>query len=229
MIRENLDPGSRFAMAYMTGGTGFRFATRPATSDVASHDGSVAPPEQGALRAPLWMKLERIGDEFNAYYSHDPATEGWTASAWNPQTVVLSSSIHVGLALTSHSAGNPTTAEFSGIELTGASGPWQFAEVGVDQFLNDLDDLYVALEDSLGRVATVSHPEPNAVATTNWTAWPIPLDAFTDINPAAVKKMYIGVGDRNQPRADGTGRVFIDDIRVTQGVPVEPNQVDVTE
>jgi hypothetical protein len=38
------------------------------------------------------------------------------------------------------------------------------------------------------------------------------------VNLAKVKKLYIGVGDRNAPVADGSGRLYIDDIRVT-GTP----------
>jgi len=34
------------------------------------------------------------------------------------------------------------------------------------------------------------------------------------VNPAKVKKMYIGVGDRKAPAANGSGRIYIDDIRV---------------
>jgi len=33
---------------------------------------------------------------------------------------------------------------------------------------------------------------------------------------AAVQKMAIGVGDRNNPRPGGTGRIYIDDIRLTK-------------
>jgi hypothetical protein len=36
------------------------------------------------------------------------------------------------------------------------------------------------------------------------------------INLAKVEKLYIGVGDRDNPVADGSGRVYVDDICVTK-------------
>ena len=42
----------------------------------------------------------------------------------------------------------------------------------------------------------------------------IPLSDFTGVNPAKVKKLYIGVGDRENPTADDTGSIYIDDIWV---------------
>jgi hypothetical protein len=79
---------------------------------------------------------------------------------------------------------------------------------------NDAGPLYVAIEDSTGKLAVVMNPDPAAVATTTWTEWKIPLTSFTGVNPAQVKKIYVGVGDRNKPVQDGTGRIYIDDIRV---------------
>ena len=39
------------------------------------------------------------------------------------------------------------------------------------------------------------------------------------VNVAGVTTMYIGVGDRNAPKAGGTGSLFIDDIRVIRSTP----------
>ena len=44
----------------------------------------------------------------------------------------------------------------------------------------------------------------------------MPLSSFTGVNLAKVKKLYLGVGDRKNPSADGTGRLYIDDIRVAK-------------
>jgi hypothetical protein len=67
----------------------------------------------------------------------------------------------------------------------------------------------------------VTHPEPNAVLATEWQKWHIPL---ADLRPAgmdvaAVKTMVIGVGDRNNPKPGGTGKIYIDDIRLTKRMP----------
>jgi len=40
------------------------------------------------------------------------------------------------------------------------------------------------------------------------------------VNPARIKKIYIGVGDRDNPQPDGAGRIYVDDIIVTKPAPV---------
>jgi len=228
MIRESLEAGSRFAMSHMTGSNGFRFTTRPATSSAAANDGGQATAEQDAAREPLWLKLERTGNEFNAYYSNDPAAEGWTPSPANPQAVVMGGTIYVGLAVTSHNSGTATTAEFSGIEITGASGSWTFSEIGVDHLLNSPASLYVTVEDTAGRSGSVIHPDGTAaVLNSAWQPWAVDLSEFLSagVNLQAVKTMAIGVGDPTNPQPDGAGMVLVDDIRIMQGAPVEPNEV----
>lgn len=76
--------------------------------------------------------------------------------------------------------------------------------------------LYVALEDSAGNVAAVSNPDADAALASEWQPWPIPLSAFSSagVNLARIETMYIGVGDRNNPSAGGTGMFYIDDILI---------------
>jgi hypothetical protein len=74
--------------------------------------------------------------------------------------------------------------------------------------------LTVAIKDSTGKLAVVTNLDSAAVTMTTWTEWKIPLSSFTGVNPAKVKKMYIGVGDRKNPVADGAGRLYIDNIRI---------------
>jgi len=81
---------------------------------------------------------------------------------------------------------------------------------------NAAQNLYVVLEDSAGKTAVVVNADPGAVNVTSWTEWKIPLSQFTGVNPAKVKKLYIGVGDRKNPVPDGAGRIYLDDIRVTK-------------
>jgi hypothetical protein len=81
---------------------------------------------------------------------------------------------------------------------------------------NGAGALYVAVEDSAGKVAVVTNSDPAAVKAMAWTEWKIPLSSLTGVNPAKVKRLYIGVGDRNSPAQGGAGRIYIDDIRVTR-------------
>jgi len=81
---------------------------------------------------------------------------------------------------------------------------------------NGVGTLYVAVEDSAGKVAVVTHSDPAAAKLTAWTEWKIPLSSFTGVNLAKVKRLYIGVGDRVAPAKAGAGRIYIDDIRLTK-------------
>jgi hypothetical protein len=212
MIRESLNPDSRFAGVYATPGNGVRYQARLLNAGSATSDTSVATPEQIALKTPVWIKLERSGTTFNGFYSTDGAK--WTAMSWNPQTINIMGNAYVGLAVTSHAVGVGCTAEFSNVTVAGASGAWQFSEIGVDHLLNDRAGLYVALQDSAGHTGVVAHPNPDAALLDTWQAWDIPLADFRSagVNVTAVRKMSIGVGDRKKPAAGGTGTLFIDDI-----------------
>jgi hypothetical protein len=81
---------------------------------------------------------------------------------------------------------------------------------------NGLGTLYVAVEDSSGKVAVAAHANPDIVRAGVWTQWKIPLSSLAGVNLAKVKKLYIGVGDRKTPVAGGSGRIYVDDIRVTK-------------
>ena len=74
----------------------------------------------------------------------------------------------------------------------------------------------MALEDSAGTVGVAVHSDPNAVLATQWTEWNIPLGDFAGVNPAGVKTMYVGLGDRNAPTPGGAGVITVDDIRITK-------------
>jgi hypothetical protein len=81
---------------------------------------------------------------------------------------------------------------------------------------NGAGTLYVAVGDSGNKVAVVTNPDPAAVKATAWTEWKIPLSSFAGVNLTRVKTLYLGVGNRNSPAAGGTGKVYLDDIRVTK-------------
>ncbi len=217
MIRETLDPGSRQAMVVVTPGSGVAFQRRLTNNDV-----SVGTTQAG-ITAPRWLKLTRTGNLLTAQHSADGVT--WAdvvgaAGTTTSDTVVMGGTIYIGLALTSHAANVACTAVFSEVKTTGnVTGAWEQAEIGVDHPGNSQQSLYVAIEDSAGKVAVATNPDPLAVLTTTWTEWSIPLQSLTGVNVAKVKKVYIGVGDRKNPVPDGTGRVYLDDIRVTKGMP----------
>ncbi len=213
MIRETLDPGARHAAVVVTPSNGVSFPYRALTNDVSNQV------NQTGVQAPYWVRLTRTGNTFRAEHSADG--KAWTALGAE-QSITMLNTVYIGLALTSHDAGATTVAEFSAILTTGgATGSWQVAEIGVDHPDNSQDDLYIAAEDSSGRTAVVVNPDPAALLTTQWTPWSIPLSSLSSagVNLKSVKRMYLGVGDRNNPQRDGAGIVYFDDIRLTGPAP----------
>ncbi|UCD49111.1 MAG: discoidin domain-containing protein, partial [Phycisphaerales bacterium] len=77
---------------------------------------------------------------------------------------------------------------------------------------NDPGSLYIAIEDRLGRLAVATHPNPAALTSAVWQEWTIPYSAFGDVRLSAVQKIYLGVGDRDNPVPGGSGLIFIDDL-----------------
>ncbi len=223
MIRESLDAGSKFAAVYITPGNGCRFHARLAASVDAVSDTSVATPEQMAITAPYWVKLERSGNDFNAYYSADGTN--WTTMVWDPQTIAMSNTVYIGLAVTSHNSEEFTRAEFSNTASTGnVTGSWQVATIGVEQPSNDPEPLYVAVTDGAGHTAVVTNPDPEATTLVQWQSWPVSLENISSagVNLANVRSLAIGVGDPDSPQAGGTGLLFIDEIQV--GHPADAGQ-----
>jgi hypothetical protein len=86
---------------------------------------------------------------------------------------------------------------------------------------NDPGTLYVALEDAGGAVAVVSHPDPAVLTTDAWQEWAIPFDDLVGVNLAAVRTIYVGVGDRDNPTAGGAGLIYIDDVGFGRPAGVE--------
>jgi hypothetical protein len=83
---------------------------------------------------------------------------------------------------------------------------------------NAAETLYVALNGS----AVVNHDNPNASQIEAWTEWTIDLQAFADqgVNLANVNTIAIGLGNKKNPVAGGSGTMYFDDIRLYP--PPEP-------
>jgi hypothetical protein len=60
----------------------------------------------------------------------------------------------------------------------------------------------------------VTHPDAQATLAASWQAWRIPLSDFGGVNLAGVKRLFIGVDNRQQPAQGGAGLLYIDDIGV---------------
>jgi hypothetical protein len=214
MIRESLEPGARFAAVYATPGNGVRFQARLVNTGEATSDTTVATAEQMALQAPVWIKLERTGNSLSGFYSTNGTN--WTSMSWNPQTMTVGGTIYIGLVVTSHVAGVTATGVFSNVTVTGGTGAWEQAAIGVAQPANGPGQLYLAVRDSAGHRAVVKHSDPQAVLLDTWQPWSIPLADLQSagVNVTAVKTLYLGVDGRDNPAQAGAGTLYIDDIGV---------------
>jgi hypothetical protein len=220
MIRDSLDPDAMYGFMFPTPDGRRAFQNRP----VAGANAVSAHSATGQATLPFWVKVERKGNLVTAYYSTDgttwtrqPDTENTgTDRSLNPQMINMGNSILIGLAVTSNNvAGTKSSyAEFADVVTTGSvSADWKFVRVGTS-YSNDPDKLYVVVEDSTGKNAVATYSDPAATTLAAWTEWKIPLSSLTGVNLAKVKNLYLGVGDRKATAPAGTGRMYIDDIRV---------------
>jgi hypothetical protein len=217
MIRNTLGENSMYAFMFPTPDGRRAFQNRPTTggSAVSAHSNT------GAITFPLWVKVERKGNQFTASYSTDgktwtvqPATENTGADrSPNPQGIAMASTVYVGLAVASNNAAaGACIGQFSDVVTTGTvTGQWIAANVGPNP-ANDPAGLYVVVEDKAGKTKTVTHPDLAATTASTWTQWRITLSDLAGINLAAVKKLTVGVGDRANPKAGAAGMLYIDDI-----------------
>ena len=65
---------------------------------------------------PVWLMLQRFGDEFNSYWSVDG--ESWTHLG--QVTIPMNQELFVGLPVTSHAAGTLATAVFDDLAIRGS-------------------------------------------------------------------------------------------------------------
>jgi hypothetical protein len=77
---------------------------------------------------------------------------------------------------------------------------------------NAAETLYVALNGN----AIVTNDNSGAAQITAWTEWTIDLQAFADqgVNLTNVNTIALGLGNRNNPVAGGSGTMYFDDIRL---------------
>jgi hypothetical protein len=207
MIRQSLDAGSIHGLMAITGGNGGggAFQWRPA----ADGDSSSAHDDGAGMAPDYWVKLERVGNAFSGSYSADGET--WIQQG-DAQTIEMADPVLIGLFVTSHAAGEKRTYTFDNVDIVGdVSADDASTDIGIAN--NAPAPIYVALEDSTGAVATITHGNPAATSIESWRQWTIPLDKFEGVDASSAAKLYIGVGD-GEP--GGTGSILIQGINVVK-------------
>jgi len=224
MIRESLGAGSQHAFVAITPSNGVAFQNRVETDQI-SYNSNV-----GGIAAPHWVRLVREGNLFSGYHSADGAT--WellpaSGETPNPREIPMETAVLIGLAVTSHVDAQTTAAAvFNDVNTTGDVMPALPLQFGHDIPTNDPQPVYVRIEDASGATASVTFPDPAATQITDWWTWRIPLGEFTDVNVASVAKLYLGVGDPDNPQPDGSGVVLFNNLRVVRPTVIaEPNDV----
>jgi hypothetical protein len=85
--------------------------------------------------------------------------------------------------------------------------------------------LCLSVWDNEGKVAEVLYLDAHVTCATQWVEWRIPFSTLNtprDVNLAKVRKMRIGLGDPQNATPGGTGRLYIDDIRVIKSPTAAP-------
>jgi hypothetical protein len=224
-IRETPAPDATHAIMFMTPVGRPAFENRRTTGGISySAYGNL-----DEVTLPQWVKLERKGSQFTGYRSDDGVN--WTlqtnnggGDSPNPQTILMPAGVCIGMFVTSNNLSQACIGEFSDVTITGSvSGDWQVADVGGNNPANTPDTLYLVVKDSNGHVATIEHPDPDALVSIDWQQWNTPLSRLTaaGVNPARVVKMAIGTGNPARSAPGGAGRLYIDDIQVTREVLLE--------
>jgi regulation of enolase protein 1 (concanavalin A-like superfamily) len=124
MIRETLLPGSKHAFALVSPAHGVDLQWRATTG------GSSAGASGGGGTAPVWLRLVRQGSTFTA--SRSPDGVSWTRIG--SATIAMSSTVYVGLAVTSHRPVTLASGRFTNVQVTtpaaGLPAGWSTQDVG---------------------------------------------------------------------------------------------------
>jgi hypothetical protein len=122
MAREDLTPGCRhiFFQVFSDNNPrnknngGYEFQYRPMKDSLMK---AIYPkkaegnPEFPVNYPGVWIRLQRVGNDFTGYYS----TDGKTWKLYTTYTLQLPAKVYLGLALTSHNTGQNASAKFRNI------------------------------------------------------------------------------------------------------------------
>ncbi|MGH7976086.1 MAG: LamG-like jellyroll fold domain-containing protein, partial [Limisphaerales bacterium] len=115
MIRNSLDPSDMEASVVATPDNGILFQSRSAYG-IATSSTAIT-----NLGAPCWVQLVRSGNTFTASYSTDGET--WTTIG-TPTTISMGINVFIGLAITSQSNGNVSSAMMDNVSTTAPPSPF---------------------------------------------------------------------------------------------------------
>ena len=118
----------------------------------------------------------------------------------------------------------PNQPGSQGLSMINATGDQYTANILAEDAVAPGREYYLEASDAAGNIAQAVSPV--ATTATKWTQWSIPLADLSaaGVDVTAVAKIYLGVVDRDNPTAGGSGRLFIDDILVNGTVAAAAGQ-----
>jgi hypothetical protein len=162
----------------------------------AEHDNEPAYPGNGTGAA--------VGDESTPSYTEETIVHGGSQS----MPVFYDNSVLM----------------YSEVEKT-LTYPRDWTENGVNTltiwFRGDSDNAAETLYVALNGNAIVTNDNPDAAQITTWTEWTIDLQAFADqgVSLTNVDTIALGLGNKNNPVAGGSGTMYFDDIGLYPPTP----------
>jgi len=180
--------------------------------------------QSGTVKGPVWMftTLPCVPFEsFEAYVDSDALDADWSAggSAW----LYLAGEHRTGgksleLDYYNRATGGGPFSEVSGtfdppLDWSGSSSVGLYFK-GTQS--NQNDKLYVVLEDTAGGKASYGGGVSD-FRVENWQLWSVAFERFGGLDLSSVKKLTIGVGDRNGSPSGASGILYIDDVGLCGG------------
>jgi hypothetical protein len=215
------DPGSVYAAVLSLPDGDIVFQYRKVNGETSE----IVRPEDHTFTLPYWVRISTDGRYITPQMSADG--QDWV-NIVEPNDISMYNYTVMGLAVSSHvDAGTACTAEFANVSLEGVTDS---LDVSVDIGLpkNEPENVYVRLEDNNGASATANYEDdPNGTLIEEYGEYKLfstPLSAFAGLDLTQIKKIVIGVGSNNG-QAGTTGKLYVDDVRLTLPVP-DPNETE---
>jgi hypothetical protein len=161
MVRNSTAANSRHAMVMYTRDAGLQFAHRPEDSD-----GTSRVTDDTSIGLPVWVRIERVNDTFDYYYSTaaSPGAGDWIPNGSVTFTVGMGETVQVGIA---HASYSDSYAEGSLDEIS-VCRPLSVDFTGATYSVGEEDgsvEIPVVLDEAVDDTVTVDYATSPGTAT----------------------------------------------------------------